>query len=263
MRAFSPYEEMPLIVVLLLMQTGGLGWLCRFLSLSVPTSIIVAFAVSLLACHAWFALFRGRHGADVPKYIDYVYLFVGALGLLASSIEYTNSRFDRTQRDAVTHVVSALTAAREVYGATYLYNCTDDKNASIRVILIPFDKAKCRYLKEWLDTYDVDGPLDGDASYFMLGQRIMAVRELNRLVPDAGYYTQFNKQFETYMPLTVRTGMDFVWLPPAVMDAMRFIGFMLLSTAIALRITKVTVEVRGWYRKPGTRQEAKVDIPSS
>lgn len=255
MRAFSPYEEVPLIVVLLMILTAGLGWLGRLLGLSVPASILVAFGVSLVASHCWFFFFRKQHGPDVPRYIDYVYLFVGAVGLFASSIEYTNSRLDKTQRDAVSHVVSALTAAREIYGATYSHNCTDDKNVSIRSLLIPFDKDKCRYLKEWLDTYDIDGPLDSDASYGLLAQRIVTVRQLDHLVPGAGY-DHFEEQFQKYMPATVKTDVDFVWLSPAIMDAMRYIGFMLLSTAIALRITKVTVEVGGWYRgKIEKRQE--------
>jgi hypothetical protein len=73
------------------------------------------------------------------------------------------------------------------------------------------------------------------------------VRELNALVTEASN-SRSEQIFAKYMPLTIKSGIDFVWLPPRTLDLIRYIGFMLLSAAIALRITKVTVEIRRWYR---------------
>jgi hypothetical protein len=109
------------------------------------------------------------------------------------------------------------------------------------------DREKCKGFKQLLDTYDVDGPLRGDASYGLLVQRIKAVRELNSWVTET-WDSQSEAVFKKYMPLTVKSGVDFVWLPPSTLELIRYMGFMLLSAAIALRITKVTVEIRRWYR---------------
>jgi hypothetical protein len=72
------------------------------------------------------------------------------------------------------------------------------------------------------------------------------VRELNALVTEAS--NSRSEQIFAKLPLTIKSGIDFVWLPPRTLDLIRYIGFMLLSAAIALRITKVTVEIRRWYR---------------
>jgi hypothetical protein len=247
MRPFAPYEEISLITALLLVLAGCLGELCLLLSLSVPTSALIAFGVSLLACHVWFWALQERHGADIPKFIDYVYLSVGAVGLFASAVEYTSDRLDRRQRDAVEQVVAQLSDLRDAYGKAYSRDCMDLQIPYTGPgVLIKVDKKKCAGLKQLLEVYDVDGPLRAEASYMLLAMRIKAVRELRYHVE--GSFDQSEKVFETYMPLTVKSGIDFVWLPPRLVELMRYIGFILLASAIALRITKVTVEVRRWYR---------------
>jgi hypothetical protein len=222
MRSFTPYEEIPVVATLLLLLAACVGELCLLFSLSVPVSTLLAFGVSLLACHAWFWFFQKRHGAEIPKYIDYVYLSVGALGLFASIIGYTNDRFDRRQRDAVDRVIAQLSDLREAYGKAYSRDCLNLQLPSVGgPVIVKVDAPKCAGLKQLLETYDVDGTLRADASYMLLAMRIKAVREIGAYID--GVYAESEKVFAKYMPLTVTSGVDFVWLPPRLLELMRYI----------------------------------------
>jgi hypothetical protein len=74
----------------------------------VPLEIAICFLVALIVYHAWFYFVRRYHTKNVTKYIDYLYLGVAAIGLLAAGLEFSRQQHEADVRAAFEHALDGL-----------------------------------------------------------------------------------------------------------------------------------------------------------
>lgn len=229
--------------------------------------VLACFAATLVASHAWFLAARNRHGPSLPKYIDYVYLAVGSLGLLLSSAESMEKGYrDEVERFMRDRAAPFFRSVDEVGWSVVRRDCPDvaaspaggpgPEGPPVEAIatLPPRICPGFRYDLDVLETYL---PAIEDLSSVADLGRPEAIWARMRAGLSNPKLDRVAREFEASADALLRRRPFLSGRPtwelrmmsdmPSGLGAFRQLGFYLLSAAAALRIAKVTVELRKWH----------------
>ncbi|RWP33452.1 hypothetical protein [Mesorhizobium sp.] len=206
----------------------------------VPLEIAICFVIALIVYHAWFYFVRRYHTKNVTKYIDYLYLGVTAIGLLAAGLEFSRQQYEADVRAAFERALDALVQLPTIM-EDLAYMCEQDKDQS----------DKCKALKEIPTNFrfrlnevklkpTVDGieGLERWARALQNEYQVLDNPQDSFLAPDVVNIRSIVEGLRRRLIIHASQG---------VLAQYRFFGFFFLAAALAIRITKVSIEMFEWY----------------
>jgi hypothetical protein len=231
------------------------GALVSYFAGSLLLGAFSTFLFSLLMWHGMFHAQKANFGKKTPKLMDYSYLLLGAFGLLgASGAEVTlreqlsiDAPFGLEVMVQKPNFIAEYTPALERY-------CSVEKAQSpvqteISVILREVGKARCRCLRS-LFNWSFYGPI-----LFNVEKASENCKRSYLYAPQSNGPDRFNMEEILFQ----HAGME----SSAVYEKMRHkeewknirkwhsltatVSYLLLAVALALRITKVSVEYFEWH----------------
>ncbi|WP_353642530.1 hypothetical protein [Mesorhizobium sp. WSM2239] len=220
----------------------------------VPLEIAICFAIALTVYHAWFYFVRRFHTKNVTKYIDYLYLGVTAVGLLAAGLEFSRQQYEADVRAAFERALDALSQLPVVMD-DLAFMCQQDKDQS----------DKCKALQEIptnfrfrLNEVNLKPTIDG----------IEGLERWARALQNE-YHVLDNPEDSFLAPdvVNIRSiveglrGSLFVHDARGVLAQYRFFGFFLLAAALAIRITRVSIEIFEWFNNETAPGKPSNQVP--
>ncbi|MBH5386660.1 hypothetical protein [Bradyrhizobium diversitatis] len=213
----------------------------------VPLEIAICFVLALIVYHAWFYFVRGYHTKNVTKYIDYLYLGVAAIGLLSAGLEFSRQQYAADARAAFERALDALGHLPMVM-EDHSSRCRRDNDQSEKCRLLQQIPTNFRFR---LNEVKLKPAIDG----------IEGLERWARALQNE-FHLLDNPQDSFLSPgvVNIRTIVDglrgsvFVHDPQGVVARYKFFGFFLLAAALAIRITKVSIEIFEWYSEAPTSQ---------
>jgi hypothetical protein len=194
-------------------------------------SCSISFILSLLIYHFYLRKQRHRYTAQILRIIDYIYLSAACISILGATqidkdivtLDY-DYLYDEFRDDRGFLLTKFDDAVRKGCSMNIKEICNGGSEFWVKNIA----RAKEQSDKELVRTFD---DMNGDA-WFRVAD---AMKEFQEISQDIGRLTGAYKKWEGVRRELI--DIDPVW---------RGLALMLLLQALALRITRVTVETRGW-----------------
>jgi hypothetical protein len=194
--------------------------------------------------HFWFYFLRNHHSKNVSKYIDYVYLGVAAIGLLATGLEFSRQQYERDVSETFDAALADLGRLPTALDDRVSF-CEIDKKLPPKI---------CNDMREIRTNFSFR------LNEVKLRPNVEGVEGLTRWAEalQREYVKLDNPQdsFLTPNVLGIRTRIESLTKGSILFERggwlyrFRFFGFFLIATAIALRITKVSIEIFEWHKTP-------------
>ncbi|UFW90524.1 hypothetical protein BjapCC829_19110 [Bradyrhizobium barranii] len=208
-----------------------------------PLEIAVCFVLALIVYHAWFYFLRDYHTKNVAKYIDYLYLGVAAVGLLSAGLEFSRQQYATDVRAAYDRALDALQLLPSTM-EDHAYMCRKENDQSERCSALQQIPTNFRFR---LNEVKLKPSIDGVEG---LERWARALQKEYHLIdnPEASFLAPAVVGIRSIV--NGLRGTILSQDPQGLLARYRFFGFFLLAAALAIRITKVSIEIFEWYRAP-------------
>jgi len=244
MRRTSVALEFAVLVVILVGLAAGSSMLSFNAGgfKDIPLETAACFVTTLIIYHLWFYFRRNYHSENISKYIDYVYLSVAAVGLLVTGLEFSRQQYEHSISDAYEKAFRDL-GMLPILLDDLVYACDQDKDPSKACKDMREIRTNFRFR---LNEQKLKPTVDG----------VEGLVRWARAVQDE--YVKLDNPRDSFLsPNAVdiratiegqRNGFS-SFDGGGLLSRFRFVGFFLLATALALRITKVSIEIFEWHKK--------------
>ena len=247
------------LAVTIALHAGWYGW--SFARYPTIGEDFTCFLLSLAIFHAWFWAGRRNSTPNVTRIIDYVYLSYASIGLLAASdiaIKHYNEFSGSMRRQTVATLALSKSELQPSKDAACVDPSAGKDCSTYEELFHLIDNASVLISNVNYPIQDVKGSIDQIVSF---ERRFPAIHQaLSRYEPTI---EDAENDLDRLQDEPFGVERD----DAEQLNRYRALGYMLVASALALRITRVTIEWRGWFQQAaapmqGCRDADLTDAPN-
>jgi hypothetical protein len=215
---------------------------------------ISVFVGGLIVCHGYFFVMKNEHNRNIPKYIDYAYLLLAAVGLfgaLESDAEWAGRRA-RSKEPYLTNTFKDMQRYSELQALAACNPGQAEQYYSRNYT----NKAVCEFLNDYRAL--IAKPAE-ERTWKSFIERSRA-----RFSLEPPYFVEFLLwRMSDYLSTLLEKQQEEQQAARFDKSLLQLFAFFLLAAGLALRLTKVTVEIAEWHAgRPQPRQGAQPELPN-
>jgi hypothetical protein len=249
-KQLTSFAECSFVVIFSVLIMGIVYFVCSYFSFSTPSVIVINFIISFILMHCYFFVIKQHHSPNIRMFIDYVYLSVAALGIVFSSIDYIHSERDKERFALVKKLEESISTVKWLVMNDRFRYCPFDKldNLQCKGLIAATAASEIMYQTALSFEERRDSSVVSDLN---IEARALSLLFSHYTSDDADVLRRAVKVTERNLqPIIDDAEASKAWFDVmAERSNLRVIGLILLSSALALRLTKVTVELKSWFRK--------------
>lgn len=227
-----------------------------FLFDNIGHDVAVTFFCCLAFYHLLFFCRKTKSSRDVVRYIDYIYLLIGALALWIAAADLTARNYLDERAQLMDRIHDYLEHAN-IYLIYAGSACEIERKQMSGAIRIRSRHSKCGTYARLMALAKNRAPLFGDDSSRLLENAFSTLAAMNTIVNSNSDVAEDQKHVEPNVE-DLLASAERLKSPPyqdietwklETVNRWRAAGYLLAASALAMRITRVSIELGRWFRE--------------